>query len=283
MQSELSPGVLVATRAVSLVCSFLPTEAVAQDGLQFWDNANDRLFEVMVLEGDPSIFTNIFDQSQFGRVALALERFGEDGAARTPAHLYLQRFVGEGAILQLFLTGMDVLPVGFIVNFSSAEDMTILGLRGALSNCTEVNEPNCERVGLNQRSEITLGVAACQCWSDVDVMEINGQTMVLLPCYLGRGGTYLDWIFGFGPVSEEAGRFMDAASTAELGDLCAASGAAKSYPQFFLNREIPMTGAPLPEGVDPDVHVSLVIASYNQEIQPEWLLPYATWMGDVRE
>jgi hypothetical protein len=125
----------------------------------------------------------------------------------------------EDVSLDLFLEGIAAVPAGFALAFTGDQDVPVMGLRGSPSNCSELTEPDCDRLCLQRRSESSLGVAACL------------RTPTPVVC-LGRGGSYLQWIFGFGSLSPDAGAFLATASEAQLGDLCAASSVAQSIPRF---------------------------------------------------
>jgi hypothetical protein len=245
-----------------------------QSETDFWELANDHLFRVLVNDGDPSPLIDHFDSPTTKRRGATIERAQSGGEPGAPAYLDLLYFSGEGAELALFLTGVDFVPAGFVLNFTSDDDATIMGLRGSLSNCSEVTEATCDRVGLQLRSEMTLGVTACVCDAKPLTVSVEGDNFVLLPCYLGRGGTYMDWLFAFGPLDDGDAKYLGTANEADLAGICAASSAALAYPQYLLGRSDAASDHVLPERVDPDAKAQMVVATSEPDISPLALFQY---------
>jgi hypothetical protein len=241
----------------------MPAQPSADTTSDYWDKASALLFDELANAAGSDALLAHLQTAPTSQVSWR----SDTGAAFN--HLTRRT---DDTVLDLLLDGIDAVPAAFALDFIGDLDVPIIGLRGSLSNCSEMTEQNCDRLDLQKRSEITPGVAACLCAPRPEIVTRQGETMALFPCYLGRGGSYLQWIFGFGPLTPDAGAFLATASEAQLGDLCAASSAAKTYPAFLVSRRPAGTSRPLHAGIDPDAWARLALAFDGEKMNRAMLL-----------
>lgn len=137
----------------------------------------------------------------------------------------------QGAELTLLSGGIDDGLAGQFLRLTDI-DQEIPGLRGRLSNCSELNEQGCEELNYSRSGALTLGLASCLCSGSAEAV---GANMIALNCYFGRGGSYMRFALGYDPGDASLrARLLDDPDLTNRDQLCQSSAAAKRHPAFLL-------------------------------------------------
>lgn len=242
-------------RAVFLVTLILRASFANAD--EPWRKINDALFATLVDplgSSGPQILYSVRVQElwtmleaagdvQRGVATLAL---GPDGEGRPREFDTRTVMIGEAA-LTLLSGGVDDAPAGLHLRLSEA-DQEIPGLRGRLSNCSEINETECEELNFSRSGALTLGLASCMCQG---AAVSYGHGMIALNCYFGRGGTYMDYALAYGPINAGLrARLLNDLDLTARREICRSSAAAKRYPQFLLDEGETLSPEPLSADIE---------------------------------
>lgn len=202
----------------------------------FWQDLNDDMTNALLDDGDPEAIERL--------VVLGT---GIEGVVEAPR--FHRRHEDAIARIDILFDTLKEFTIDmFVMDFKEDANVTIPAFRGSLSNCSEGGPADCKQLNLTSRADFTVGVAACLCergaWRD----QWRGQTMTMVPCWMGRGATYLDFFLVYNDPTGQIHNALKDGPGLGSATLCAASDAAREFPEFLANR---LDGAQsLPEGVD---------------------------------
>lgn len=238
---------------MTLVLSTTMPGAIAQSADTFWPDLSDTMTEVLLDEGDPGAIDRLLEIGTEIEFAVEHPRF-------------VRRFMDDKARIDIFFDPRTEYTLDqFILVFKDTADVMIPAFRGSLSNCSEARPTDCKQMLLMSRSDFTLGVVSCMCeqssWND----QFRGRPVAMVPCWLGRGATYLNVIFVFDDPSQEIDQVLRTGPSRESAAICAASDAARDFPEFLAKRHTEAAQSP-PEGIEPNAWPIAVIAG-NGDLQ----------------
>ena len=237
--------------AANLALTLAYHPAIAEDRTaDFWQNLNDDITNALLDDGDPAAIERL--------VVLGTEVVGFVEAPR-----FHRRLEDATARIDILFDPVNEHTVDlFVIAFKEDADVPIPAFRGSLSNCSEARPTDCKRMPLMSRADFTVGVAACLCergsWRD----QWRGQTMTMVPCWRGRGATYLDFFLVY---DDPAGLIHDALRDGPgpgSASICAASDAAQEFPEFFAHRHIGAQS--LSDGIDANAWPVAVVAGTGE-------------------
>ncbi len=237
--------------AATLVLTLAWQPATAEDQTaDFWQHLNDDMTNALLDDGDPEAIERLFViGTEIGGIVEAprFHRHYEDTIARIDI---------------VFDPRREFTVDLFVMEFRDSIDVTIPAFRGHLTNCSEARPTDCTDLRLTSRADFTVGVAACLCergaWRD----QWRGQTMTMVPCWRGRGATYLDFFLVY---DDPDGLIHDALRDGPgpgSASICAASDAAQEFPEFLAHRHVGAQS--LPDGIDPNAWPLAVVAGTGE-------------------
>lgn len=248
-----------------LLMLFVPVQAQSEGLLAVgWDGISDAMREALLDGGNPQPFEDILAKSATGQPPQSLSGGG-----------IVQIITGTGATLAMVLGGDGTEVSGYAMSMSGSEDIAIPPLGGAFSNCTEVNPDTCKRMNLTRRSDLTLGVAACICEAGAQTLEWRGQRLAVIPCYLGRGGAYMQYLLAYPDGQGRIATMMPDAASPGRAALCRASTAFASYPEFLADR-VSDPGVVDLSGLDADLWPGAIFAENSGGTEAVWTVPQIT-------
>lgn len=212
----------------------------------FWQDLNDDMTNALLDDGDPAAIERL--------VVLGT---GIEGVVEAPR--FHRRHEDAMARIDILFDPLKEFTVDmFVMDFKEDANVTIPAFRGSLSNCSEGGPADCKQLNLTSRADFTVGVAACLCergaWRD----QWRGQTTTMVPCWRGRGATYLDFFLVY---DDPDGLIHDALRDGPgpgSASICAASDAAQEFPEFLAHRH---EGArSLSDGIDANAWPVAVVA-----------------------
>jgi len=228
--------------------------------INLWERLSVALREAFLEGGNPSYLDSVLsDEGQLIEV--------HSGGRKTYG------FQADGASLNMLLANGGA-PIALQLTMQGDVDLTIPPLGGSLSNCSETNADSCKSLRLQRRSEMTLGVTACLC--EPVALSANGPAgpIVLVSCYLGRGGSYLDYVFAYPDDHKMIASIMSDVEGVGAGSICSASDAFHKYRQFLENK-VANPGSTLSYGVDPELQAIHVFAADSASVSLKQMMTEA--------
>lgn len=167
----------------------------------------------------------------------------------------------NGTDLTVLSGGIDGLPAGLFLRLGP-NGHEIPGLRGSLSDCSEANETNCDRIDFSRSDSLTLGLAICLCEGQARDL---GKGMLGLDCYFGRGGTYMNYTIGYGPMAADTVTlFVDDPELATRHKICLGTPLAHRFPQLLVREGDRKPGVVF-DGVETAMRPSLIAAQVDED------------------
>ena len=227
-------------RSAVLVAAFLllASPVIAEDR---WRKINEALFSTLVDSlgsGDPvspyaervqRLWASLEAAGTVRQSVVALTT--QSGSDPVPREFDSRTVMIGSAEFTLLSGGIDDELAGHFLRLTDT-DQEIPGMSGRLSNCSEANETDCEELVYSRSGALTLGLASCMC---VGPAVALGSNELALNCYFGRGGAYMSFALGYGPIDVGIiDRLLDDPDLAARREICRASAMAEQFPQFLL-------------------------------------------------
>lgn len=235
-----------------------------------WRSINDALFMVLVDSADgggedttmPSRLGHLRDTlAASGKVARGVVslRLGPDGDGKS-REFDTHSVTIDGTDLTVLSGGIDGMTAGLLLRLGP-NDHEIPGLLGgSLSDCSEANEADCGRISYSRSDNLTLGLASCLCEGRAHDL---GRGILGLDCYFGRGGTYMNYTIGYGPMTADALMlFVDDHELATRKKICLGTPLAHRFPQLLVREGDEKPGVTI-EGVDTAMRPSVLAATVD--------------------
>ena len=250
------------------VSLFLASPVFAAD---HWSRINDALFMVLVDSSDGGVedttmssrLGHLWDTlAASGKVAsdVVSLRVGPEGAGKN-REFDTHSLTINGTDFTVLSGGIDGLPAGLFLRLGP-NGHEIPGLRGSLSDCSEANETNCDRIDFSRSDSLTLGLASCLCEGQARDL---GKGMLGLDCYFGRGGTYMNYTIGYGPMAADTVTlFVDYPELATRQKICLGTPLAHRFPQLLVREGDKKSGVAF-DDVETAMRPSLIAAQVDED------------------